>query len=271
MARQSPSTPLLASDLDGTLIPPAPTLGPLKALRRFTNVADSGGVGLAYVTGRHLELALEGIDQWQLPTPAALACDVGTSIYWCRDGAFELDSGYQEHIARSGVPDAGEIGRCLADLPGLSLQEPEKQARFKASFYLDRAFTPDLLGEIANRLTGAGALRLVDSYDPSTGCGLLDVLPKSVGKHSAVRHVAERLGLDLEGVIFAGDSGNDRDAILSGCKAIVVGNALPELKSEIRTEAERRGLEKRVFFASSSFAAGVLEGLDHFRELAGPA
>lgn len=272
MERSSATRTLLASDLDGTLIPPTHAPEPLRALRRFNEKIRAGGLCLAYITGRHLELALQGIDAFGLAMPDALACDVGTSIYWRRGDGFEFDRAYQERIAAAGVPDAGEIAGCLAGIPGLNPQEEEKQARFKASFYLDGAFSTGLLAEIQRKLPGGGeAVRLVDSYDPSTGRGLLDVLPKSLGKHSAVEHVAAGLGIDHERVVFAGDSGNDRDAVLSGCRAIVVGNARPELKSQLADEAARMNITERIYFATSSFAAGVLEGLGHFGELDSPA
>jgi hydroxymethylpyrimidine pyrophosphatase-like HAD family hydrolase len=65
-------------------------------------------------------------------------------------------------------------------------------------------------------------------------------------------------------VVFAGDSGNDTDALLSGVRSVLVGNAPDTLRSEVRASAENRGLLDRVYFASSHFAAGVVEGLHHF-------
>ena len=65
-------------------------------------------------------------------------------------------------------------------------------------------------------------------------------------------------------MVFAGDSGNDRAAILSGVRAVVVGNAGDDLRDGLRREAERRGLGERIHFSEAPYAAGVVEGCRYF-------
>lgn len=264
----SGATPrLLASDLDGTLIPPDESpdrMQELEDLRRTVEVMD---LALAYVTGRHLSSALRGIERFGLPRPNALACDVGARVYWCRDGTYEPDEEYEDTLRASpGFVAAERIRAALADLAPLRLQEPESQHDFKVSYYVDEPPSPALLEEIRARLANEGRVRVVASHDPGSGDGdgFLDLLPERAGKANAVRHVTGKLGMTEEDVVFAGDSGNDKDALLSGVRAVLVGNAPDTLRAEVRNSAESQGLRHRVFFASSHFAAGVVEGLRHF-------
>ena len=55
---------------------------------------------------------------------------------------------------------------------------------------------------------------------------------------------------------MAGDSGNDSEMLVGDTLAVVVGNHSAELES-------LRGLEQ-VYFAQAHYAAGILEGLDHY-------
>ena len=56
-------------------------------------------------------------------------------------------------------------------------------------------------------------------------------------------------------VIVAGDSGNDATMFDEGFRGIIVANAKPELQA-------LRG--PRIYRAAQSYAAGVIEGLDHW-------
>ena len=256
---------LLASDLDGTLIPPDGALERVRDLVELRMTVKAMGLALAYVTGRRFSSAVEGVEGLDLPRPTALACDVGTTVYWRRDGTYALDRDYEDALSASpGFVAAGRVQAALADLPALRLQGPESQNPFKVSYSLEEAPSPGLLNQVQSRLDEEGQVRVVASHDSVTGEGFLDLLPVAAGKANAVRWVARRLGLTDADVVFAGDSGNDTDAILSGVRAVLVGNAPAGLRSEVRASAETRGLQDRVYFASSHFAAGVVEGLHHF-------
>ena len=80
----------------------------------------------------------------------------------------------------------------------------------------------------------------------------------------AVRYLHDTLGLDQDRLVYAGDSGNDRAAMLSGFNVIVVANALDTLKATIREQAETLGLDHRIYFAKTPYAHGVLEGCRRF-------
>jgi HAD superfamily hydrolase (TIGR01484 family) len=223
-------------------------------------VAIGTEVALAYVTGRHLELALEGVRDARLPEPAFTVCDVGTSIHEREGDGWTLDEAYRTHMreARGGL-DAAEI-RAAVDGLGLTLQSSERQAEFKVSFEftVDRS-AAEVEAALLERLEGM-PVRPVVSRAVGGGGGLVDLLPAGVAKDTAVRHLRDRLGLTDDDVLFAGDTGNDRDALLGGWLAVLVGNASDGFREEIREAAARLGLTDRVHLARAAGVEGVLEG-----------
>ena len=265
--KAAPDT-LLAADLDGTLIPTIDTPAHRRALSDFRDaVADAGGsLRIAYVTGRHLELAREGINAWSLPLPDFLMCDVGTSVYRRTGRHFEADPIFAgEMRAALGGTDAGAVRHALRGLEGLALQDEIQQSDFKASFTFPWSQRSRISESVAAALSESRLpVDLVTSRDPKTGLGLLDVLPAGGAKDRAVLYVARLLNLAPEHVIFAGDSGNDEAALLSGVQGVLVGNASEEVRASVRATAHRLGLSDRIYLASGAVAAGVLEGLAHF-------
>jgi HAD superfamily hydrolase (TIGR01484 family) len=257
---------LLASDLDGTLIPPegVPGDGGIKELRR--SLGERSDVAVAYVTGRSRGLALEGIARYGLPAPRVLVCDVGTSVFVARGEDYVPDPTYRELMREAlGGAEASHARAVLAELRGLELQAEEQQTEFKLSYYVP----PDRHGEqLAARarelLRAIGRFNVVHSVDPHASQGLLDVLPAGIAKDVAVRYLHDHSGVHEDDLVYAGDSGNDVAAMLSGFKVIVVGNAAAALKERVRVQATELGIGERVHFAESSYAAGVLEGCRRF-------
>lgn len=260
----------MATDLDGTLIP-------TEGAPRDTGIAEfSEAVGgrpnltLAYVTGRRLATTLNGMARFELPLPHALACNVGTEVYIRSNGGFVPDPAYRALMREAlGGIDPEEVRNALEGVPGLRLQEPEDQSEFKMSYDVpggaEGEDVEDVLERVRARLAAdVGDLTLVTSVDPRTGWRLLDVLPAGVAKDTAVRYLHERSHLPRDAVLYAGDSGNDRAALLGGFNAVVVGNAPEELKGDLRRQARQAGIAPRVYFATASFARGVVEGGRHF-------
>jgi len=132
-----PTAYILASDLDGTLIPPHPEPDPAVAV-----FADLFGERrrslLVYATGRHLELALDGIARTGLPAPDYLICDVGTTLYRPADAGWTPDPDYAQSVRRAfGDTDPLLLRRILeSEFPGLTRQEESKQGAFKLSYYV---------------------------------------------------------------------------------------------------------------------------------------
>lgn len=257
---------VLASDLDGTLIPPVLDEERREEIARFDREAGRVPLRLAYITGRHPEFALAGIRDAGLALPAWLFADVGTSLHVPDDTEYSRDPEFRLAMVDAlGPASFDEVRRRLAGLAGLELQEAAKQAEFKLSYYVRGRDAADMVPAALARVgTLAARLRLVVSRDPITGDGLLDVLPAESGKRFALGWLRRAAAIDTADVLFAGDSGNDRDALLSGHPAVLVGNAPASLRDSLRREAREVGLEDRVYFARAHFAAGVLEGCRHF-------
>jgi HAD superfamily hydrolase (TIGR01484 family) len=259
-------TRYLASDLDGTLIPPA-----LDAERRgeiavFASAAGRRALRLVYITGRHLPLALEGIRAAGLPWPDRIFCDVGTSLYGRERGTYVLDMPFRHTMTEAlGMAAMPRIRGLLSAVAGLELQEEAKQAEFKLSYYLRGPDRSDTAQEVRDRLLPLDTrVAIISSEDPVTGAGLMDILPHAAGKRQALGWLCHSLGLEPADVLCAGDSGNDRDALTSGHPAVLVGNAPDSLRAELAEEVRTTGVEGRLYFARAPFAAGVIEGCRHF-------
>jgi hydroxymethylpyrimidine pyrophosphatase-like HAD family hydrolase len=116
--------------------------------------------------------------------------------------------------------------------------------------------------EVLHRL--GGTIQAVYSVGAPHGRGLLDLLPAGVAKDFAIRYLHDHTGVHSEDLVYAGDSGNDLAAMLTGFKVVVVGNATPGLRERLTDRGGELGILDRLFFAEASFAAGVLEGCRHF-------
>jgi HAD superfamily hydrolase (TIGR01484 family) len=257
---------LLASDLDGTLIPIERGPQRLREVAELVGALEANPqLLLAYVTGRHLSLAQAGIEEVGLPSPDWFVCDVGTSVYRRKNGDFEPDGEYRQQMrAALGGLNGDEVRAAIGAIEGLELQEEDKQAEFKVSYYT-RGRPEPFVETVQSRLDAAHAkVNLVASHDPTSGRGLLDVLPAGIAKDYAVRYLHEHAEVDEQHLVYAGDSGNDRAAMLAGYRVIVVGNADEALKHDLRVESAARGIKEQLYFAEQPYASGVLEGLRHF-------
>ncbi len=263
-------TVLLASDLDGTLIPYELTETQQRALERFRSLFDQNGVWgagetdrrplLAYVTGRHRALAEAGIAEFGLPEPDILVCDVGTALYWRRPDGWFKDTAYERRLADS-WPGSRAIGEQIDGIDDLVLQEAACQGPLKRSYYLP-PHRPDLVETVQERLQAAGiAAKVVFSIDHRRKLGLLDILPPTAAKDAALVFLAEQLGVPLELLVYAGDSGNDLDAFRSGCRAIVVANTDEHTRRQL---AACNCSSDSIYFSQTPYTAGVLEGCRYF-------
>jgi HAD superfamily hydrolase (TIGR01484 family) len=266
---------LVCTDLDRTLIPNGLDAESPAAERLFAALAARPDVTLAYVSGRHRELVEAAMTQFQLPLPDFVLGDVGTTIYrvnsardWHRHEAWE------HAIAEDwrGLKHA-DLASLLRDLPGLTLQEPSKQNRFKLSYYVDeRVDTALLLGAAAGRLEDAKIkARLVSSRDDISGHGLLDVLPLRASKRHAIEALMETEGFVTGQTVFCGDSGNDLEVLISPIPAVLVANARPEIKRQAALLAEKEGCTGALYIARGGFLdmngnyrGGMLEGIAHY-------
>ncbi|HTN77299.1 MAG TPA: HAD-IIB family hydrolase [Pirellulaceae bacterium] len=233
---------LVVSDLDGTL------LGQAEALQRFAHwhAERSEQVLLAYSSGRSCASVVESIRKNDLPEPVAIIGGVGTEIERYPGG------GVVRGWPSAGPPawSAQRVREALANIGRLELQDEEFQSTYKVSYFLHDAL-PHELPEIRACLSGFGlACDLVYSSQRD-----LDLLPSGVNKGTAARYLAKALHVPASRLIVCGDSGNDASMFQQGFRGVIVANALPELRS-------RQGDD--IYHASQAFAAGVVEGLDHW-------
>ncbi len=255
---------LLASDLDRTLLPNGLVEPEPHALEQFREWAGQRSqTWLTYVTGRHLDLALEVWRGYALPSPDWWVCNVGTEIYTGEDHELLTDW----HDTLRAEFDAEQLRAWgQKTLRQAQLQEPEKQSDLKVSFYLyDNNNDPHRLrGPLEADLHQRGLkAQVVVSYDETKGIGLLDLLPLSAGKAQALAFLARRLGISQDATLFCGDSGNDLDILLSGVLGVLVGNATDQLRDYLRERLQVRP-QAQVYFAHRPYTAGILEGMAHY-------
>jgi sucrose-phosphate synthase len=224
---------IIISDIDNTL------LGDTKALGEFINYLEKNRdcISFGIATGRHLESAIAVLEEWQVPTPDFFITSVGSQIH---NVAKEADENWLKHINYCWKPD--KIRDYLSQFKGLSLQADINQGEFKISYFADQNFEKLELPYAANVIYSHGEF--------------LDILPVRASKGLAVRHLAQSMGLPMTQVMVAGDSGNDEEMLTNEGFGIVVGNYSKEL--------EKLKNKKGIYFAKSHYAAGILEGINHF-------
>lgn len=264
---------VLATDLDGTLIPLDERADHRDDLVVLARELESSRSTLLFSTGRHLASVLDAMQQHQLPSPEWIICDVGSSIYRGSEGSnkFELAAEYHDALAQivTEMPLAELQDRLTPFVRAgtLELQESEKQGEFKLSYY-SRVATPireAAVREIRKLLGEWNApYSMIDSVDPFNGDGLIDLLPHDVSKGYALRWLASHQQWPSQAVVFAGDSGNDLAALTAGFLAIVVGNADPQVAHEAERAHASAGWRRRLYLAEKSATSGVLEGCRWF-------
>jgi HAD superfamily hydrolase (TIGR01484 family) len=264
--RSSARPVALASDLDGTFIPLPGRDDNREALRVLHEQRSRAPFILIFATGRRLQTVEGAIVEHGLPEPDWLVCDVGTSIYERVGAGWSALATYEERVAEVVTgKDRGDVERALAGLTDLTLQDVVHQKRFKISYDAPATRAEELSLMISSRLHEHDLpYEVTASVDPSGAHGLIDVLPRGVGKAFALKWLCEHLKLEGTQMLYAGDSGNDLDALSSGFRAIVVGNATPGLVEQAREKLAARGSKDCLFVATGSATSGVVEGCRHW-------
>jgi sucrose-phosphate synthase len=237
---------LLVSDIDGTLIGCADSVGDFSTWHRA-----QVDVAFAIATGRSFHSAMAVLAQHDAPRPEILITSVGSEIYYraYRGAVYDRDAEWEAIIAAGWDRDA--VAALIAEHAGLTPQAALEQRRFKLSYFAggDRD-----AGERVRALLAAHghSCSIIQSHGR-----YLDILPHAASKGTAVEHVRRRLGLAPRQVIVAGDSGNDIEMLRSARHAIIVGNYSDGL-------AARPDLSHG-YVAVGHHARGILEGVVHFR------
>lgn len=262
---------LLATDLDRTLLPNGRWPADEGAIPLFNELTEAHRIQVVYVTGRNLALSEAAIAEFGIRHPNILIGDVGTSIRRYVGDKWETDSGWIEHV-RNASPrwEAEAVRERVRGIDGLAEQEPEHCGPFKQSFYVEHERNDEILAEVRERVEGRFDEVIIYSYDSQSGDGLLDFLPNSATKQTALEFVADEFGLDKSEVVFCGDSGNDVFPLTAGFAGVLVRNADEQLVQEVR-RAMSENPSLKVYFAKGGFrglsgyyTSGVMEGADHY-------
>lgn len=262
---------ILATDMDRTLLPNGHWEADAEAIDLFNELTRKYDVLVVYVTGRNLALTEAAVSEFGVRPPDILIGDVGTSIRKYENGEWHFDEGWTAHVRRvSPRWNAEAIKDAVAGIDGLIEQEAEHQNPFKQSYYADHKRKDDILAAISKRVEGRYDEVAVYSYDSMADKGLVDFLPNSATKQTALEYVAEEYGCDKSEVVFCGDSGNDIFPLTAGFSGVLVRNADEQLVENVRS-AMAGNPDLKAYFAKGGFmdlngyyTGGVLEGASHY-------
>ena len=234
---------LIISDIDNTLV------GKKEPLRRLLDEIRQAGSRLAFgvATGRRLDLAQQVLEEHKVDAPDFFITSVGSSIHY--GSGFIADRGWHHHIDYRWRPE--RLREVALSFDALELQPEEGQDLFKVSFIVKEGydFSPAELQAALRR----ARLQARTIFSHGT---YLDLLPVRASKGLAVRYLAIRLGIPLDMVLVAGDSGNDEEMLRGNTLGVVVGN--------YDTELEQLRSEPRIYFSKETYAGGILDGIKHY-------
>ena len=126
----------LVCEIDNTLLGDQEALE--KLIQRIRDQGNTTGVGIA--TGRSLKSALSMLEEWRFPMPDLLITSAGSSIYY--GPQIVTDTSWQRHISHNWQPSA--IREAMKNIPGVELQPPDAQGKFKISYFVDELKSPSI-------------------------------------------------------------------------------------------------------------------------------
>jgi sucrose-6-phosphatase len=262
---------ILATDLDRTLLPNGSWPADPGAIDLFNELTHRHEVLVVYVTGRNLDLTENAIREYGVRYPHVLIGDVGTSIRKYQQNGWKSHDGWNIHVKQTSPRwNADAVRSAVAGIDGLTEQEREHCGPFKQSYYVDHDSSEAVLQAVDERIKGKFDEVIIYSYDSQSGKGLLDFLPQSATKQTALEYIADELGASKSDVVFCGDSGNDIFPLTAGFCGVLVRNADDQLVASVKQAIDRHP-ELRIYFAKGGFkglsgfyTSGVIEGAYHY-------
>jgi sucrose-phosphate synthase len=232
------------TDIDQTL------LGDNAALKDFCATIRQSRKRIAFgiVSGRRIDSVLAVLRKHGVPVPDVLISDLGTRIHY--GTRLSEDLYWSDHIDHDW--NGPRIRRVLRELPGLKLQDREKQGRFKISYFCDPEEAP-----MPEEITAALHQNELNANVIVSFGQFLDIVPARASKGQALRYVALRLDIPFENILVAGGSGADEDMIRGNAMAVVVANRHEEELSELVDQ-------ERVYFSGQAHAGGLLDAIEHY-------
>ena len=234
----------IITDIDNNLV------GDSIALKHFVDVIKENRkcVTFGIATGRRIDSALAIMKSHHIPNPDILISSLGTRIHYGQ--SLTEDDYWADHIDHHW--SIQRIHRILSQIPGLELQSKSEQTPFKASYHYDPKIAPtveDIVSQLRQRDITANVMLSFGKF--------LDIIPSRASKGQALRYVSQRLDIPLEQTLVIGGSGADEDMMRGNMLAAVVGNRNHEDLSKLVDQ-------ERIYFASKSYASGILEALDYY-------
>ena len=235
------------SDIDLNLIGDRTALKTL--LRVIREHRNNTTFGIA--TGRRLDSTLSVLKKYNIPVPDILITSLGTEIYYAPE--LTPSSNWAQHINHLWQPAA--VKRLLDDQPGLYPQDEQEQSRFKISYHYDAGLPGAPSIEQINSMLRKEeqTVNVIFSFGQ-----YLDIVPIRASKGLALRYISRLWAIPLENILVAGGSGADEDIMRGNTLAVVVANRHKEELSDLIDI-------DRIYFAKRSYAAGILEAIDHYK------
>lgn len=236
---------LLITDIDNTLVGDEDSLRELLGILAAHRETISWGVA----TGRCLSKVLKVLDEYEVPRPDIIISSVGTEIYYGSE--LLSDKGWSQHLNYKWKPAL--VRAALQSLDFLYEQEEGDQQDLKISYLMED--DPELLARVHEVLHGQEL-----SYNLEfSNSQFLDILPCRASKGKAVRYLSYKWEFPLKAIMVCGDSGNDEEMLRGVTCGVIVGNYSKELE-------HLRGL-RRMYFSPEEYAAGIIDGIRHYRFL----
>jgi sucrose-phosphate synthase len=238
---------MIVTDIDHTL------LGDEDALTEFVALIENMDfdVGFAVATGRTIESAYNVLEKNGIPYPDIIISSVGSEIYYNFKGKLIYSKGWHAHLDNQWKRN--KIVKLLSGFKHLEYQEEVNQREFKISYYTSEI--PGYVDKVKNVLIrNKIKAEVIFSHGQ-----YLDVLPYRASKGKAIRYLAYRWNIPFENILVAGDSGNDIEMLKGELLGVVVANYSNELEV-------LRG-QKRIYFAKRKYAAGIIDGIEHYNFL----
>lgn len=263
----NPNNPIRAwfSDMDGTLFNgKAPVKNEANAvLAHLVGSLQAVDIPLIYITGRRIENVNRAIQAYKLPLPSFVAASVGTMIFKREDDRWQEVTDYSDQLRSHWVKNAEEkLDQIMKDAQIQGCIH-SSETEFRRSYIADPAIsTADLNTKIVRLLKqeSLDAIKVIVSGPGNEGYLHIDFLPDNGSKVDAGRFIAANLlGLgDLSSVLFTGDSGNDKDLLLSAGFSTLVQSSENGLVESLSK------LSKKTFISQQPNIYGVVHSMIHF-------